>query len=176
MPAGARALPRALQGWCERGESNPHPLRDWILSPARLPIPPLSQLCVLKVPARAFPCGARAEQGGKNQMGRLPANHQTTRQSNKGRPCCQLRFRQRAAAPAWRPRLRMPDRLPLRPFGGFRGRWSQRRVQCGTEKLSGHLDLGCGQPGDGCFGASRARRSVPAVFQLERLSERAQVH
>src|SRR5690348_11344339 len=28
--------------WCERGESNPHPLRDQILSLARLPIPPLS--------------------------------------------------------------------------------------------------------------------------------------
>ncbi len=23
--------------WCERGDSNPYPLRDWILSPARLP-------------------------------------------------------------------------------------------------------------------------------------------
>ena len=34
--------------WCERGELNPHPLRDWILSPARLPIPPLSQLSVLE--------------------------------------------------------------------------------------------------------------------------------
>jgi hypothetical protein len=30
------------QGWCERGDSNPHPLRDQILSLARLPIPPLS--------------------------------------------------------------------------------------------------------------------------------------
>ena len=28
--------------WCERGDSNPHPLRDQILSLARLPIPPLS--------------------------------------------------------------------------------------------------------------------------------------
>ena len=25
------------------GDSNPHPVKDWILSPARLPIPPLSQ-------------------------------------------------------------------------------------------------------------------------------------
>jgi hypothetical protein len=31
------------KGWCERGDSNPHPLRDQILSLARLPIPPLSQ-------------------------------------------------------------------------------------------------------------------------------------
>ena len=27
---------------CERQDSNLHPLRDWILNPARLPIPPLS--------------------------------------------------------------------------------------------------------------------------------------
>ena len=30
--------------WCERGESNPHTLGYWILNPARLPIPPLSQV------------------------------------------------------------------------------------------------------------------------------------
>jgi integrase/recombinase XerD len=29
---------------CARGESNSHPFRDWILSPARLPIPPLALL------------------------------------------------------------------------------------------------------------------------------------
>ena len=29
--------------WCERGESNPHELPHWILNPARLPVPPLSQ-------------------------------------------------------------------------------------------------------------------------------------
>ena len=29
-------------GWCERGESNPHGSPHRILSPARLPIPPLS--------------------------------------------------------------------------------------------------------------------------------------
>src|SRR5690606_5805044 len=28
--------------WCERGDSNSHGLPHWILSPARLPIPPLS--------------------------------------------------------------------------------------------------------------------------------------
>src|SRR5262245_59339045 len=31
---------------CERRDLNPHPFRDWILSPARLPIPPLSRCCV----------------------------------------------------------------------------------------------------------------------------------
>src|SRR5262245_47605009 len=30
-------------GWCERGELNPHGLPHWILSPARLPVPPLSR-------------------------------------------------------------------------------------------------------------------------------------
>ena len=28
---------------CESGDLNPDPFRDWILSPARLPIPPPSQ-------------------------------------------------------------------------------------------------------------------------------------
>ena len=37
----ARGSAQRLQ--CESGDSNPDPLRDWILSPARLPIPPLSQ-------------------------------------------------------------------------------------------------------------------------------------
>ena len=32
----------SVSDWCERGDSNPHPLRDQILSLARLPIPPLS--------------------------------------------------------------------------------------------------------------------------------------
>ena len=29
--------------WCERGDSNPYRFPYWILSPARLPVPPLSQ-------------------------------------------------------------------------------------------------------------------------------------
>src|SRR5690606_29603159 len=29
--------------WCERGDSNSHGLPHWILSPARLPVPPLSR-------------------------------------------------------------------------------------------------------------------------------------
>ena len=41
---GARLRPaRSLAGWCERGDSNSHGLPHWILSPARLPIPPLSR-------------------------------------------------------------------------------------------------------------------------------------
>ncbi len=32
-----------LQVWCERGDSNPHGLPHRILSPARLPVPPLSR-------------------------------------------------------------------------------------------------------------------------------------
>jgi hypothetical protein len=35
------------KGWCERGDSNPHPLRDQILSLARLPIPPLSRRSII---------------------------------------------------------------------------------------------------------------------------------
>jgi hypothetical protein len=30
---------------CERGDSNPQSFRNWILSPARIPIPPLSRGC-----------------------------------------------------------------------------------------------------------------------------------
>src|SRR5437870_843342 len=33
-----------LLPWCERGDSNPHTFRYQILSLARLPIPPLSQI------------------------------------------------------------------------------------------------------------------------------------
>jgi hypothetical protein len=41
---------------CERGDSNPHAFRHWILSPARLPIPPLS-------PALHRRCNRMAPQG-----------------------------------------------------------------------------------------------------------------
>ncbi len=34
-----------IPGWCERGDSNPSGLPHRILSPARLPVPPLSQYC-----------------------------------------------------------------------------------------------------------------------------------
>ena len=36
-------LPECCISKCESGDLNPDPFRDWILSPARLPIPPLSQ-------------------------------------------------------------------------------------------------------------------------------------
>src|SRR5688572_12872195 len=42
---GAPAHPRAsVAGWCERRDSNSHGLPHWNLNPARLPVPPLSQL------------------------------------------------------------------------------------------------------------------------------------
>ncbi len=42
--------------WCERGDSNPHPVRDQILSLARLPIPPLSRASIIRqVSMRALP-------------------------------------------------------------------------------------------------------------------------
>ena|GEM_PF-1069864 len=46
-----RAVELALlrpERWCERGDSNPHPLRDQILSLARLPIPPLSRSFIIR--------------------------------------------------------------------------------------------------------------------------------
>lgn len=33
--------------WCERGDSNSHGLPHWNLNPARLPVPPLSQVQIL---------------------------------------------------------------------------------------------------------------------------------
>ena len=46
VPDASVSSPQVIdrKGWCERGDSNPHPLRDQILSLARLPVPPLSQL------------------------------------------------------------------------------------------------------------------------------------
>src|SRR6266699_1526404 len=38
------AAPRGMKDWCERRDSNPHGLPHRILSPARLPVPPLSQI------------------------------------------------------------------------------------------------------------------------------------
>ena len=41
---------------CERGDSNPHGFPHWILSPARLPIPPHSQAFHIKhLRQRHFP-------------------------------------------------------------------------------------------------------------------------
>src|SRR3972149_6769568 len=46
-PVQCAYCPERFQGkfplWCERGDLNPHPIWDWILSPARLPVPPPSQ-------------------------------------------------------------------------------------------------------------------------------------
>ena len=33
----------SVSDWCERGDLNPHGFPRWILSPVRLPIPPLSR-------------------------------------------------------------------------------------------------------------------------------------
>src|SRR5258706_14993094 len=47
MGARSRRGGRGAAGepWCEGGGSNPHEVPHWILNPARLPIPPLSQRC-----------------------------------------------------------------------------------------------------------------------------------
>ena len=65
----SRAIPLARQEWCERGELNPHPLRDWILSPARLPVPPLSQKSDSGAPTRAFPNSPHRKPCGKSLRG-----------------------------------------------------------------------------------------------------------
>ena len=39
---------RLILKWCERGELNPHGVTHWILSPARLPVPPLSHVINIK--------------------------------------------------------------------------------------------------------------------------------
>ena len=60
---GGSALPTKApaSAWCERGDSNPHPLRDQILSLARLPIPPLSlsRLIIYRRKADVFPLAGR---------------------------------------------------------------------------------------------------------------------
>jgi len=48
-----------VSGWCERGDSNPHPLRDQILSLARLPIPPLSRGLIIRQDAPVAPASSR---------------------------------------------------------------------------------------------------------------------
>jgi integrase len=45
--------------WCERGDSNPHPLRDQILSLARLPIPPLSRRTIIRQDALIAPASSQ---------------------------------------------------------------------------------------------------------------------
>src|SRR6185436_7374811 len=49
---------------CERGDSNPHGLLHWILSPARLPIPPLPRRF-----QNTNPCAFRKRE---NSVARLP--------------------------------------------------------------------------------------------------------
>ncbi len=47
------------EAWCERGDSNPHPLRDQILSLARLPIPPLSRGLIIRQDAPVAPASSQ---------------------------------------------------------------------------------------------------------------------
>ena len=79
----ARPAGRPLRfHWCERGDSNPHGLPHRILSPARLPVPPLSPSHFLHCPpepprsfrAEAAWCGMQS--GVEISTGRalLPAN------------------------------------------------------------------------------------------------------
>src|SRR5213076_2216115 len=46
------------ENWCERRDSNSHGFPHWILSPARLPVPPLSPVpCAPDEPDAATPAG-----------------------------------------------------------------------------------------------------------------------
>src|SRR5712692_7663625 len=55
--------------WCERGDSNPHPLRDQILNLARLPVPPLSRLPIIRE------VKGRASARGLHRLGAVTPSH-----------------------------------------------------------------------------------------------------
>ena len=62
--------------WCERGDSNPHPLRDQILSLARLPIPPLSRPAIIINQEGLINSRRRATKaGGASRAGRYPVSN-----------------------------------------------------------------------------------------------------
>ncbi len=69
---------------CERQDLNLHPLRDWILSPARLPIPPLSQPYVVTTCAYAH-CRLSARTTGLRHEAVAAATNSTT-QANSAPP------------------------------------------------------------------------------------------
>ena len=66
-------------GWCERGDSNPHPLRDQILSLARLPIPPLSRASthfysityIISIVQRFFACASSVPKPSAKPAGKF---------------------------------------------------------------------------------------------------------
>ena len=94
-----QALPAAVQGmsalrnlWdshgrsqpCERGDSNPHGLLHWILSPARLPVPPLPRhsSSYPDRPPSPSPAACRTE-SGPVRLRRVNGRH-TARQARAG--------------------------------------------------------------------------------------------
>ena len=70
-----RRQPIEKKAWCERGDSNPHPLRDQILSLARLPIPPLSLFLIIRANGHgnAGPTQVSAQTWGLGQAPALPS-------------------------------------------------------------------------------------------------------
>src|SRR5256885_7221225 len=57
-PLPATVPSEAKENWCERRDSNSHGFPHWILSPARLPVPPLSPVpCAPDEPDAATPVG-----------------------------------------------------------------------------------------------------------------------
>src|SRR5581483_735460 len=100
---GVAAVSRARCGLltCERWESNPHPLRDRILNPARLPVPPLSRVLLL--------AGART-----------PRSFAAHRRSTPRSGICALRRQAHwfARAPAYSPTRRFTTLVTVVPARG----------------------------------------------------------
>src|SRR5256885_8100105 len=57
-PESATVSVKPKENWCERRDSNSHGFPHWILSPARLPVPPLSPVpCAPDEPDAVTPAG-----------------------------------------------------------------------------------------------------------------------
>src|SRR5690606_16975760 len=69
--AGRRGCGAFYEGWCERGDSNPHALRHWNLNPGRLPIPPLSRWAHFKA--------ARRQSSARRPTMCIPAGNENAR-------------------------------------------------------------------------------------------------
>src|SRR5438876_9372342 len=68
-PTGREQNP-LIMDYCESGDLNPDPFRDWILSPARLPVPPLS-LVLMQKQFRANDGGRQAGDFGRRAKKRV---------------------------------------------------------------------------------------------------------
>jgi hypothetical protein len=80
------------KSWCERGDSNPHPLRDQILSLARLPVPPLSLLvtpsCFSCLQSSRFPASFKFRVGVPEGVPVNPLDFAFARSHGAAWPAC----------------------------------------------------------------------------------------